>query len=81
MQCFPVKVIFHIPMILFCLYIISQKNEIIIRNNKTKLMEVHYELQKIQSSFTWSDSYGTGGQGFVSTQNTGKKMRYLQMAC
>ena len=30
MQCFPVKVIFHIPMILFCLYIISQKKEIIV---------------------------------------------------
>lgn len=52
MQCFPVKVIFHIPMILFCLYIISQKKEIIIRIIRQKLMEVHYELQKIQSSFT-----------------------------
>ncbi len=30
MQCFPVKVISHIPMILFCLYIISPKKEIII---------------------------------------------------
>lgn len=63
MQCFPVKVIFHIPMILFCLYIISQKKEIIIRIIRQKLMEVHYELQKIQSSFTWSDSYDTGGRG------------------
>ena len=63
MQCFPVKVIFHIPMILFFLYIISQKKEIIIRIIRQKLMEVHYELQKIQSSFTWSDSYGTGGRG------------------
>ena len=30
MQCFPVKVIFHILMLLFCLYIISPKKEIII---------------------------------------------------
>ena len=27
------------------------------------LMEDYYELQKIQSSFTWSDSYDTGGRG------------------
>ena len=30
MQCFPVKVILHILMLLFCLYIISPKKEIII---------------------------------------------------